>query len=245
MRAILTYHSIDDSGSPISLSPATFERHLDWLASGKVRVLPLERLRSDPTPGDAVAITFDDALAALADPAWPELRRRGLPATVFAPLERLGQDNAWGGKAEPGIPRLPVIDRETLRRLSGEGLAVGSHGLSHRDLRRLPDQELVRELEASRERLGELTGQRPSVLAYPYGAVDRRVVRAAGRVYAAGVTTDLRPLGRREDPLRLPRIDAWYLRSSALLEAWGTPRFRAYLSLRRALRHLRRAAQSR
>lgn len=240
MRAILTYHSIDESGSPISLSPAVFERHLDWLVSGKVRVVPLERLRSDSTPGDAVAITFDDALASLADLAWPELRRRSLPATVFASLERLGRDNAWRGEAEAAIPRLRVIDRETLRRLAQEGLAVGSHGLTHCDLRRLPDSELVRELAESHERLGEITGQRPTWLAYPYGGVDRRVARAAARFYAAGVTTDLRPLERREDPLRLPRIDAWYLKSPAALEAWGTLRFRAYLSLRRALRRLRR-----
>ena len=38
MRAILTYHSIDESGSPISVDPDAFRRHVRWLASGRVRV---------------------------------------------------------------------------------------------------------------------------------------------------------------------------------------------------------------
>ena len=43
MRAILTYHSIDDSGSPISIAPADFRRHLDWLTSGRVPVRSCSR----------------------------------------------------------------------------------------------------------------------------------------------------------------------------------------------------------
>ena len=44
MRAILTYHSIDDSGSLISVAPAVFRSHVQWLTSGRVRALSLEDL---------------------------------------------------------------------------------------------------------------------------------------------------------------------------------------------------------
>ena len=37
MKAILTYHSIDESGSVISIPEATFRRHVAWLAAGRVR----------------------------------------------------------------------------------------------------------------------------------------------------------------------------------------------------------------
>ena len=40
MRAVLTYHSIDDSGSPISVRRDAFQRHVKWLASGQVAVAP-------------------------------------------------------------------------------------------------------------------------------------------------------------------------------------------------------------
>ena len=31
MRAVLMYHSIDDSGSPISIAPAVFAEHVQWI----------------------------------------------------------------------------------------------------------------------------------------------------------------------------------------------------------------------
>ena len=60
MKAILTYHSIDPSGSPISVSPDAFEAHVRWLSTGRVRVVPLEELGQLSADVDAVAITFDD-----------------------------------------------------------------------------------------------------------------------------------------------------------------------------------------
>jgi peptidoglycan/xylan/chitin deacetylase (PgdA/CDA1 family) len=245
MRAIVTYHSIDGSGSAISIDVETFERQLEALIERGIPVLPLERLATVPPGGSAVALTFDDALVSFAERAWPALRRRGLPVTVFAPVDRLGSDNAWGGRAEAGIPRVEVLDGEALRRLVGEGLAVGSHGVTHRDLRELPAEALERELEESRDRLEALTGVRPRAIAYPYGGVDRRVAAAARRHYELGVTTVLRPLRAGEDALLLPRLDAWYLRGPGWPDAWGTRRMRTYLAARRTLRAARRALQFR
>ncbi|MGD0200179.1 MAG: hypothetical protein ABSD27_05445 [Bryobacteraceae bacterium] len=42
--AILTYHSIDGSASAISVSPAVFERHMEWLAACGIPVVPLDRV---------------------------------------------------------------------------------------------------------------------------------------------------------------------------------------------------------
>ena len=39
MRAVLTYHSIDDSGSPISLAEKDLRGHVAWLAARAVRQL--------------------------------------------------------------------------------------------------------------------------------------------------------------------------------------------------------------
>jgi peptidoglycan/xylan/chitin deacetylase (PgdA/CDA1 family) len=240
MRAILSYHSIDASGSPVSLAPESFRCHLDWFASGRVRVLPLAELLAAPEEPDAVALTFDDALVSFDELAWPALRERRLPVALFVPVSHLGGDNAWGGAAERRIPRLPVIGREGLRRLAGEGVEVGSHGLTHRDLRALSEEELERELAESRWRLEELTGSRPTAIAYPYGAHDARVAAAAGRFYSLGLTTELRPLGPGTQPMRLPRLDAYYLPRRESLEGFGTRRFTARLAARRLLRQARR-----
>jgi len=42
--AMVTYHSIDHSGSVISTSPAVFERQMEALAACGVPVVPLDRV---------------------------------------------------------------------------------------------------------------------------------------------------------------------------------------------------------
>lgn len=243
MRAILTYHSIDARGSPISTAPEVFRAHCDWLAAGGVRTMTLTELLATPAAAPAVAITFDDAFVSFAELAWPLLRERRIPVTLFVPTADVGGDNgSW--ESLPGIPELPILGWEALARLAAEGVELGSHGRTHRDLRRLGDAVLRRELEDSRDEIAERTGEAPATLAYPYGRHDDRVATAAGRVYELACTTELRPLRATDDRRRLPRIDAFYLRRPALLRAWRSPALRGYLRLRHLIRTLRGRLQA-
>lgn len=113
MRAILTYHSIDESGSPISVSPSAFRAHVRWLASGAVRVLPLDELVKADDRMDAVAITFDDGFENFATECADLLVEHALPTTVFVVPEHVGRTNEWGGVASPGIPTLPLMSWPT------------------------------------------------------------------------------------------------------------------------------------
>ena len=75
-------------------------------------------------------------------------------------------------------------------------MVVGSHSVKHPDLRGVSDTRLRAELVDSRAAIQKEVGVAPSVLCYPAGAYDARVmtaVRAAG--YRVAVTTDV-----REDP---------------------------------------------
>jgi len=239
MRAILTYHSVDDSGSPISVSPATFDEHTAFLASGRVRVTDLAGVLATPADEDAIAITFDDGFANFADRAWPRLSAHGLPVTVFVVSDHAGRTNAWGGRDQPGIPTLPLLDWDTLARLAEEGVSLGAHSRTHRDLTRADDAALTEELDRSAAGIEARTGRRPGCFAYPFGAHDARVVQRTQARYDYACTTELRPLAAAVDPHRLPRLDAYYLRGAGLLGRWGTPPFARYLRLRRAARAMR------
>jgi peptidoglycan/xylan/chitin deacetylase (PgdA/CDA1 family) len=241
MRAILTYHAVDPSGSPISVDEVTFRRHALWLASGAVRVCALAELLLQPEDADAVALTFDDGFDSFAERAWPVLRDHGLTATVFVVSDHAGGTNAWGGRAAPGIPILPLMRWETLGRLAEAGVALGAHSRTHRDLRGASPNELEDELAGCAERIAGETGRRPSSFAYPFGFVDAAAVAVAARVYERACTTALRPLGPREDRHRLPRLDAYYFRAPGWLEQWGRPAFRRYLRVRAAARTVRAA----
>ncbi|MCC7011627.1 MAG: polysaccharide deacetylase family protein [Planctomycetes bacterium] len=239
MRAILTYHSIEASGSPISLDQATFERHVAFFRSGAVDVLALDELADAPDGRNALALTFDDGFENFASQAWPLLRAAKLPVTLFVASRRVGTDNAWGGSEAPGIPTLPLLDWAALRELVGQGLQIGSHSRSHPFLSRLSDEQLALELRGSAEDLERELGVRPRSFCYPYGDLDARVVEAARREYALACTTELDLLRADCDKLRLPRLDAFYYRAPGRLEAWGGNSFRAHLWLRASARRLR------
>lgn len=237
MRAILTYHSIDRSGSVISIDPAVFRRHAEWLAGSGVTVVGVEELVERPPAGPAVALTFDDAFANFESEAWPVLDALGLPATVFVATAHVGGRNAW----EHGGPRpvLPLMDWDTLGMLAERGVTLGAHSHTHVDLRRTNGAGLVSELETPAERIRAETGVQATTFAYPFGGVDDRVAAATAARYRLAMTTDFAGIGPRSERSRLPRLDAWYFQRRGRLERFGTTRFERFVAVRRRLRRVR------
>lgn len=119
----------------------------------------------------------------------------------------------------------------TIARAAVEGLDIGVHSVTHRNLTRLPEDELEREVIASRMALFERTGARATTFSYPYGLVNARVreaVRAAG--YGAAVTLSYGLNTSATDPLMLRRVNIPASIASPAYEAWASglrPRWRA------------------
>ena len=238
MKAIVMYHSIDESGSPISIDAAAFRRHVEWFASGPVRVVSVDELLRLPAHESAAAITFDDAFANFADVAWPLLRAHALPVTVYVPTAHVGGTNAWSSD-DRFIPSLPVMNWEALSRLAAEGVIIGSHTCTHPHLARLAQERVRLELEQSAEDIESRLGLRPAGLAYPYGSHDPRTASVAAMLYEHACTTELRTLHAKEDAHQLPRLDAYYLRTPGMLESWGSPQLALYLHARAGARRAR------
>lgn len=239
MRAVLTYHSVDPSGSPISIDADALRRHVEFLSSGRVAVVPLDAILDTPAESDALAITFDDGFVNFEREAWPLFEAHALPVTLFVASRRVGGDNAWGGADAPGIPTLPLLSWEALRRLAARGLDIGSHSRTHAHLPSASEAQLADEIEGSAEDLERELGRRPRSFCYPFGDVDPRSLALVRRSYARACTTDLALLPARPDPWLLPRLDAYYYRDRGRLEAWGRPAFRVHLWLRATARRAR------
>jgi L-malate glycosyltransferase len=107
--AVFMFHRILPNGertydSEMVTSTEAFGAFLDWLR-GKYRVLPLDELvQSSGFPNTRrpqCAITFDDGWIDNYLHAFPLLRQRQLPATIFLPLQFIGtskrfwQDRLW------------------------------------------------------------------------------------------------------------------------------------------------------
>jgi peptidoglycan/xylan/chitin deacetylase (PgdA/CDA1 family) len=241
VRGILTYHSIDNSGSVISIDPAIFRCHVEWLASGEVQVAPLECLHTLPADRHAVAITFDDGFQNFADIAWPLLKRHEMPVTVFVVTHHVGTNNAWGGKDERGIPTLPLMTWDTIRTLVDDGLTLGSHGRTHAHLPGLDDAVLAEEVRGSADDIQRAISVRPGSFCFPFGEFDQRAVALARATYDVAVTTEFATVPAEPDLHRLPRLDAYYYRGLGRLGGWGSRSFERDVAVRRFARKVRRS----
>ena len=230
MKATLTYHSLDDSGSAISVAPAIFAHHLAWLTSGRIRVLSLDQLIAHPDDAtDAVAVTFDDGFLNGRE-AIEQLRAHDLPVSLFVVSGCVGGTNAWGGKAQRGIPTLPLLGWGDLERLVAAGAAVEAHTHSHAALTALSESALDEELGRCQNELHARLGTRSSHLAYPYGEVNDSVEARVGTYFRYGHTTALRFMMNSDAALRMPRLDMYYFRAPGQLETWGTPAFARHVA---------------
>jgi len=215
---ILTYHSVSDpTDDPygITVSADRLDEQLTWLGRRGLRGVGVAALLRARASGkrDLVGLTFDDGYADFLDEALPVLLAHGCTATVFVLPGRPGGSNDW----DPLGPRRPLLTEEGVRTVAAAGMEVGSHGMLHRDLTALSDEELRQETHGSRNALRRLLRRTPSGFCYPYGTADRRVVesvRQAGYAYGCALVP-----GPLPGPLALPRTHVSHADRGARLRA--------------------------
>jgi len=183
---VLCYHRI---GGPLELGVtrvgrSVFVRQMTALARAGWRALTLSEFAAN-APHAArrtFLLTFDDGYASLADHAFPILADLGFTATTFLITDYVGKTNEWDVRYTWN--RLPHLSWQEIERWYARGFSFGSHGATHRRLTWLPDSTVATELTRSRATLATRLGPDAArAIAYPFGAVDDRVIaltRSAG-----------------------------------------------------------------
>jgi peptidoglycan/xylan/chitin deacetylase (PgdA/CDA1 family)/GT2 family glycosyltransferase len=212
---VLAYHAIADLGGDPVLAeygvPARLlAEHLDMLArTGRTFVSLATLLNAlegeEQLPPGAVLLSFDDAYEDLLSAACPVLAERGIPAVTFVVAGRLGGTNDWDRGV--GAASLSLLDDEGLRAVAAQGIAIGSHGMTHRRLITLEQAELKEELEESAARIAALGFPRPVAFSYPHGLWSPEVARAVRDAGYAAAFTVRAGVVRRDDRYALPRIE--------------------------------------
>lgn len=256
---ILCYHAISDRWpAALAITLAQLREQLQWLLARGYRGVTFSEAVTAQRSWPAVAVTFDDAFSSVLEQAAPVMAALGLPGTVFVVTDfgDSGRSLAW-----PGIDHwaggehrseLRGMGWPELRSLEQAGWEIGSHTLTHPRLTTLGDDALARELRDSRAACERALGHPVASIAYPYGDVDARVVRAAA---AAGFNTGASlpaQLGPRS-VLDWPRVGVYRPDSLSRFRLKASPRVRAARTLlapaesaaRQALVKLRAGARGR
>jgi peptidoglycan/xylan/chitin deacetylase (PgdA/CDA1 family) len=168
----------------------------------------------------------------------PILRSYSVPAHLFLTTGFVGLTNRW--PSQPGsAPVFEMLRWSEVEALQRAGMRIEAHTASHPDLRHLSEAAVRVECESADETIASRLGIRPCYFAYPYGHSTAWVRSFARYRYHGSVTVDLRMLEREEDKAALPRLDAYYLRREIIFGDLQSPRTRAFLAFRRALRTFR------
>jgi peptidoglycan/xylan/chitin deacetylase (PgdA/CDA1 family) len=179
---------------------------MEWLKKN-VRVVPLAQTRSADTDA-RVCLTFDDALANIAQNALPVLRELNFPATVFAVSGNLGANPRWDMPAGDPDSFEPVMSAADLQAM-GDLFEIGSHTHTHSRLSELAEDQALRELCESKRILEGLLGYPVTSLSLPYGDEPEHAARlAAAAGYETMVSCARRVTTPDSNPLRLGRFAA-------------------------------------
>ncbi len=165
---ILLYTQIEQTGKTAhGVSPANFERQMNYLTAAKFEAVTLDQFYgfvqlTDQLPSNAVMICFEGADRWIYDAGFPVLRRKGLKAALFIPVDQIDQPGklTWtelGEMAADGID-IGVLGKEIT-------LAPGKDPDKHLS-------DLEREIVAAKKAIEQYFNPSGHYFAYPQGKTD-------------------------------------------------------------------------
>ena len=199
----LCYHNIDDSGKmkALTISTAEFEKEMQAVKDNGFSVISMKdflawRRGEKDIPAKSALISIDDGWVSAYQNAWPILKKRNYPFTLFIYINYVGT----GGKS---------MSWDQLEEMRDAGVDIESHTYSHSSLKSpgaLVDRKaaegirkdvaalgvdgwLRKEIVESKKVLENKLGIKVSAFAYPFGKYTpkaQELVKEAG--YEAAFT---------------------------------------------------------
>ena len=235
------YHSLDESGSVVSLRPDTFRAQMRSLFERGIPAVTPQRLLDGKgmEPGHpAVALTFDDGFANFYTQAFPALSEYNLKATVFLVPGCCGGVSEWGGQP-PAFREREILRWSKVEELHRAGIKFGAHTMTHTPLSGVQPKRARAEILESKKRIEDRIGESVQAFSYPYGSQSPATRELVAEHFEVGCTTRmgyLTPHSRRES---LERIDIYYLRDLMWFRRLFRRQTGAYLNARAFMRRCR------
>ena len=152
---------------------------MEYIHKNGYKTLHLDQLLDENTqvPEKSLVITFDDGWVDNYTNVFPILKEYGLTATIFVVTGFIGQEN--------------YMDWNQLREMSGAGISIQSHTVSHKPLAQLIKSDVGYELETSKKTVEDNLGTQVNFLSLPHGVFNDNVLKMAQDAgYQAICTSD-------------------------------------------------------
>lgn len=237
---ILTYHSIDKSGSVISTAPETFRWQMKFLSENGYKVVTLNNLINSlsgtKTPLlKTIALTFDDGFQNFFTEAFPILDEFGFKATVFLVTDFCGKNNDWAGNPTD-FPSSKLLSWKEIKELHNYGIEFGNHTRTHPDLTKISVTQAESEILESKGKIEDSLGQEVTTFAYPFGKFNSSVKELVEKKHKAACSTNLGKIRSGSDYFSLERVDTYYLSNPQVFNRLSSRSFDGYMFFRQIMR---------
>lgn len=191
---ILCYHRVRDrKGDYLSVSPSEFRRQMNFLASEGYRSISLQELLGGMRDEKSIVITFDDGYRDNYEAALTILKELGFRASVFCIASKIGKPD--------------YLTRDQVCELNRAGWEIGSHTLSHPDLKKLDSEQKWNEISGSKKSLEASLGIDLNFFCYPFGLYDEEAVALVEKAGYLGACSNLPGANRSLEPYLLKRTE--------------------------------------
>lgn len=221
MVPVIAYHSIDDSGSFISISSRQFESQMQYLAGKHYRSILLKdfvksSINGKPLPEKCFVLVFDDGFKNNFEIAFPILRKYGFTATIFIVTQFVGSKASW--IKDNSVPVYPLLDWAEIAAMKAYGIDFQPHSKTHPDLTNLETVKISEEIENSKKEIEERLDSRAELFCYPHGKFNSRIKDAvAAADFKGGMTSIIGWNDPGFDPFTIKRTPSRIFRKHSSL----------------------------
>jgi peptidoglycan/xylan/chitin deacetylase (PgdA/CDA1 family) len=175
---ILQYHHFSTQTPTVtSATPKQFEDQLVYLEQNGFKVMALRDVvlslyHQIELPDKCVSLSVDDAYLSVYETAYPMLKARGWPLTVFVSSRSVD------------LKQKPYMSWDQMREMSKYGVSFENHGHGHIHMIRKKsgesDQDWLlrvrKDIEIAQQRITREIGVAPTLFAYPYGEYNPQLI---------------------------------------------------------------------
>lgn len=211
---ILTYHSISippkhSKIKSICVSKARFKLHMLILKTLGYQAISMRELvpylKGEKT-GKVLGLTFDDGYLDNHTHAIDILKKFKFTATCYIVTDNIGEYNKWD--IDKGVSKKKLMNITELKQWMDAGFELGSHTLSHQDLTKCDNQNLLNEISDSKSKLELLFNTTIESFCFPYGKFNQEalsIIELSG--YSNATTTSRGSASTKDNLYTLPRIN--------------------------------------
>ena len=197
--AVFVYHRFGENNYPsTNIKISQFKKHLEELTKNNYNVVSTEEIvdaliNNKDLPEKTVALTIDDAFFSIYKRAWPLLKEKKLPFTIFVSTGPLRSNSK------------NYMNWEQIKEMVNHGVTIGHHTKNHLHLVTEEKEKIISEIEEANNDFLKNLGYVPDIFAYPYGEYSSEIKQITKNYFKAAFGQQSGGIYNGIDIFELPR----------------------------------------